>query len=116
MRLSFVCKLPNGTCGLESPHISEAKFRLPTGSEIIIDRDQTDYTMEDDYLSMEWRGCYLWAIDDNFIFDEPTAYLNVSDGTKLLEDAELVELMVEDDAAFDADGDYKVEVTSWCAS
>ena len=27
---------------------------------IVIDRDLTEYTIEDGIIKMEWRGCYVW--------------------------------------------------------
>lgn len=88
--------------------INSITFRLPNGCSLTIDRDETEYTIEDDgEISMTWYGCYLWEIDGYNIVDHP-AYLN-DDGAGLLEGAELESVNLEDDA----DEDYYVIITSW---
>lgn len=110
MRLSFECKLPNGACGLTSPYINYAKFRLPSGSIVTVDRQETDYNMDEDTLSMEWCDCYLWEIDDINIFDKE--YPLGEDAVSLFSQAGLLELSIEDDAP----ADWKVNVVSWSVS
>lgn len=90
--------------------INTATFKLSDGRTIIIDRDITEYTNEDGNLEMLWRGCYIWAINDDYL-DEPL-YLEYEEFVKLMEGAELVELYLEDDA----DEDYTVTDVTWCVS
>ena len=40
--------------------INAAVFHLKTGGTITIDRDATEYDIEDGKLSMTWRGIYIW--------------------------------------------------------
>ena len=88
--------------------INSATFRLKTGTEIVIDRKETYYDIDDNFnLDMEWSGCYLWAIDGNYIYDKE--YLLNDDAIELLKTAELVSLDLEDDA----DSDYKVTDIKW---
>lgn len=82
--------------------INTAVFQLKCGIRVTVDRDRTEWGIEDGKLAMEWRECYLWEVNDIGVFDAP-AYLNEY-GAELFEGAKLVELNLEDDA----DSDYEV--------
>ena len=44
--------------------------------DIVIDRDLTEYTIEDGIIKMEWRGCYEWDGENpNYNID----YLDLDD-------------------------------------
>ena len=98
MRIEF-----NGTTNHPYMMVNTAHFRTKNGEEVVIDRDESSWTINDDKtFSLEWRGCYLW--------DGEEAHYDI-DG--LLDGADLIELEVEDDAP---DADYMVTVTGWGAS
>lgn len=83
--------------------VNEAIFHLKTGGTLTLDRESTEYTIEDGNLSMEWFNIYLWAINDIAIFiNEPTAFVNESIANLL--EGSWVELILEDDA----DEDYAI--------
>lgn len=92
--------------------VNTVRFTLKNGSTLTIDRDSTEYTINDGVLSMVWNGCYLWALDDKNIFGDNGYHITdqyaVEELYKLLDDATM-ELELEDDA----DEDYFVNVTSW---
>lgn len=91
--------------------INTVKFKLKSGSTITIDRHETDYSIENGNLEMSWNDCYLWSIDDNYIFvSSPWPYIGLDSKAmrELLEGAE-AEFELEDDA----DEDYTVEIESW---
>lgn len=103
MRIEFV-----GTTNKDYVMINIAKFKLKSGSVITIDRDTTEYTIENGKLDMLWRGCYMWAIDNWNIFDDETYITDADEFAKLVDGAEL-ELELEDDA----DEDYEVKIERW---
>jgi hypothetical protein len=98
MRIEFRGKTNKDYC-----MVNTAQFKLPNGSIVTIDRDETIYAIVDDTLNMEWEGCYLWAISDYYIFDQP-AYLNNTEAIELFKSATLIYLELEDDA----DDDYEI--------
>jgi hypothetical protein len=103
MRITFTCKTNKDYCA-----INVAKFLLPTGSTITVDRTRTEWDIDRDNLTMTWYGCYLWAIDDNNIFTDE-AY--ITDGAMfedLVADARILLLVDED-----VDEDYEVDVLDW---
>ena len=109
MRITFTCKTNKDYCA-----INVAKFLLPTGSTITVDRTRTEWNIVENKnkgvgdLTMTWYGCYLWAIDDNNIFTDE-AY--ITDGAMfedLVADARILLLVDED-----VDEDYEVDVLDW---
>ena len=100
MRIEF-----KGTTNKDYVMVNTAKFRLKNGSVITIDRDETEYTVEDGKIDMLWRGCYLWAIDDFNITGDDAYITDAKEFMALVNDAKL-ELELEDDA----DEDYWVHI------
>lgn len=90
-----------GTTNKDYLMVNTAKFRYPNGREVTIDRNETYYTIENGKLSMEWRACYFW--------DENGAVFLTDKDYDELENAELIELELEEDA----DADYVVEINNW---
>ena len=89
MRMYFTCKTNNRV-----PYVNTAIFQTTKG-EVIVDRDETDYTYDaaTGIMEMEWCGCYIWNPDDaehemNYVFPE-----NFEDSVIALK-----ELEIEDDA------------------
>lgn len=110
MRIEFT-----GTTNKDYVMINTAKFKLKSGSVITVDRGETDWSIDNGRLEMEWLGCYIWAIDDMNIFDQEdeyghpvNTYYAMTEFKKLVEGAEL-KLELEDDA----DEDYEVKIESW---
>ena len=97
MNIKFIAKTNS-----VPPMINTAKFRLPNGKEVIIDRDSTWYSFKEISpgvlrLDMTWKKCYIWD-------GEEAAYFH--DETGLPEGTQFVELEIEDDA----EEDYYVNV------
>lgn len=104
MTLGFKAKTNKDYC-----MINGARFILKNGTEILIDRTWTNFEIEDGILNMTWDDCYLWELCGINIFDKE-AYLG-DEMTRLLNNADLIELELEDDA----DDDYKVwDIEWWC--
>ncbi len=103
--LNFLCRTNK-----DYVRINTAKIKLKSGSVLTVDRDRTEYIMNNGVLYMKWYDCYLWAIDDRNIFNNNAnlSYLSGSEFSKLLNGA-LISFELEDDA----DKDYEVEIISW---
>ena len=66
--------------------------------DIVIDRDLTEYTIEDDgTIKMEWRGCYVW--------DGENPNYNIND-------LDLNDYEATIEAEDDAPEDYELEIDS----
>lgn len=104
MRLSFTC-----TTNHDYVAINTLKLVLPTGSTITVDRRETYYNIDGDQLTMEWRECYLWAVDDHNIFGAGGCHdITMEEFQDLTEDAYAF-FELEDDA----DPDYFVTIENW---
>ena len=102
MRITFKCKTNKDYVA-----INTAKFILPTGSILTVDRTRTEWDIDENgNLDMTWCHCYLHAIDDNPIFADE-AYLS-AEFEDLIINARVF-LLVEEDA----DDDYEVDVLDW---
>jgi hypothetical protein len=103
MQINFKAKTNKDYC-----RINTATFTLRDGGTVTVDRDETEYTIEDGVLSMTWNNVYLWKIDGVNIVDE-SPYLN-DHFADFFSTATSVELELEDDA----DEDYSVtDVSFW---
>ena len=104
MRLNITAKTNK-----EYVMINTAKLTLPDGNVLTIDRDATEYSIENGDLCTNWDYCYLWAVNDIDLFINK-AYLDGDNEelVSILNKGEL-ELELEDDA----DSDYKVKVEEW---
>jgi hypothetical protein len=63
MRIYFTCKTNK-----ECMAINSLVFTLPNGVTVKVDRDETDFDFEGNVLTMVWKSCYLWSVDDCNIF------------------------------------------------
>jgi hypothetical protein len=97
MNIDFTAKTNRPYC-----LINTAKFKLKNGSIITLDRKETEWSINNDCLSMTWKNVYIWEIDGCNIFDFEVPVNN--ELCALLNDANLLELEIEDDA----DSDYSV--------
>lgn len=104
MRLNITAKTNK-----EYVMINTAKLTLPDGNVLTIDRDTTEYSIENGDLYTNWDYCYLWAVNDIDLFINK-AYLD-EDNEELVSilNKSKLELELEDDA----DPDYKVKVEEW---
>lgn len=100
MRITFKCRTNKDYVA-----VNTAKFILPTGSTITVDRDNTEWDVQDGDLTMVWRHCYIWAIDGNNIFTEGAYITDGANFEDLVADARII-LELEDDT----DEDYYVNV------
>ena len=92
-------------------------FKLPNGSSITLDRETTEYSVSkaDPYktkyyqylITINWKGCYIWAINGYNLWDNPTLITNYIELARLIEEAE-IEIVLEEDAG----SDYEVELIS----
>lgn len=113
MRISFT-----GWTNKKYVMINTAIFKILGGSEIVVDRDETEYKIDDDgSLNMTWKNCYLWSVDDKKIFGQDG--MIVADYKTIKEIKELIgpanatlKMELEDDA----DEDYEVTIDSWSIS
>lgn len=77
----------------EQPYVNTATFRDTHGNYLTIDRDITEYTINDDgTFTMEWCYCYVWD-GENADYDVPDLDAFIS-------------IEIEDDAP----DDYQLEV------
>lgn len=97
MRIEFLAKTNK-----DYLMVNVARFELAGGGTLTIDRDETEYTIEDGNLSMLWRDCYIWEI--NGVSLEECLVINNDAFEELMDGAKLIELELEDDA----DDDYEV--------
>ena len=104
MRISFECRTNKNYVA-----INTAKFVLSNGLSITVDRDTTEYGIEDGILTMTWKHCYLWAINGHYLFDKEAYLTDASAFEDLIGDAKVV-FELEDDVE---DRDYKVECVDY---
>ena len=103
MRISFKCKTNKDYVA-----INVAKFILPNGTTLTVDRTRTEWEIDGEDLEMTWYCCYLHAINDNNIFTDEAYITDASGFEDLIADARVM-LLVEEDA----DDDYEVDVLDW---
>ena len=115
MRISFTC-----TTNKPYTRINTAVFTLKNGTTVTVDRDESDFLNEPSEeagnpreLTMDWVGCYIWAINDCNIFGSNGFHLYDVDAIEefksLVQDA-AVSFELEDDAPDDDDTDIPYEV------
>ena len=70
MRISFAC-----TTNKPYTMINTLVFTLKNGTTVTVDWDDANFTNEpaddprkDRQLSMDWNNCYLWAINEKYVF------------------------------------------------
>lgn len=85
--------------------INTITFSLKKGGTLTVDRTETDYTIANGVLSMEWRGCYIWEI--NGVCTEEELRLDDDVFTELLQGAKIVNVDIEDDV----EKDYTVKIS-----
>jgi len=105
IRIAFKCRTNLNIC-----MINTAKFILPNGTVLTVDRTDTEYTAENGLLNMTWKNCYLWAINDCCIFGDYLAYLDMPRDMNDLLKGTKVEFEIEDDAPLN----YKVDCIWYC--
>ena len=105
MTITFKCKTNKDYVA-----VNTLKIGRPYGAMITIDREYTEYSIEDGILTMTWRGCYLWAVDGQNIFG--------SDGYRITDEYSMDEFKALCNAAMwrdfeledDVDEDYFVTI------
>jgi hypothetical protein len=102
MIIYFECST-NGT----DVRINTLKIKLKGGSVLTIDRDWTEFNIENGKLTMTWRDCYLWALDGWNIFGEGYRldYYSIEELKNMIEYG-YFEFEIEDSA----DEDYYVTI------
>ena len=106
MRIGFKCKTNKDYCA-----INTAKFILPSGTTLTVDRTRTEWSIDGEDLTMTWYCCYLWAINNNTLFVDE-AYITDADGFEDLVYDARVQFEVDEDVD-DFDEDYEVDVLDW---
>lgn len=91
-----------GTATVDICMINTITFLLSDGREVIIDRDTTEYTVENNNLSMLWRGCYIWDGGNK-------NYLDSESEINLFFNAKIIDIDIEEDAP----ENYNVTIYKW---
>lgn len=91
MRIHFEC-LTN----LNDVRINTLEIRLPNGTTLTLDRNETNFDIEGNNLSMTWEGCYLWSINNFCIFND-TCSMSTNEFKELIKGALLNFVLEEDD-------------------
>ena len=107
MQLNITGKTNHNYC-----MVNTAIFHLQGGGTITLDRKETQYSIHDGIIDMDWIDLYLWAVNQCNIFgsDYYTEF-DPEELCSLLKGAWLY-LELEDDA----DEDYKITDISWTLS
>ena len=79
--------------------IKEIAFNLTSGSTVILNRNITQYTVEDDIVTMTWGGCYI------FEGKRKTYSIKAAD----FKGAEIAYVTVSDDAP----KGYQIHILEW---
>lgn len=87
----------------ENIWVKQATFLLPNGETILISRNITSYVVESGNFDMVWKGCHEIQNGGKHSY-------KIS--PQLLENAELVDIELRDDAP----SGYYLEVNKWKAS
>ena len=90
-----------GTTNKDYVMINLIQCKDKNGNKFAIDRDATEYKIDNNQLDMTWHNCYFW--DDN-----GAIYLTDEDYENL-QDAVITDIEIEDDA----DVDYQVTITEF---
>ena len=112
MQIAFECKTNK-----DYMMINTAIFHLKDGGELTIDRDSTEWSIDNDgNMEVIFKNIYFWAINDYHVFADGDGYsfypTEEEEVKKLLSGDVTVTLELEDDA----DEDYEVEVINYYVS
>ena len=77
MRIEFKCRTNKDYIA-----INTLKVIVPSKAVLTIDRNITEYDFDGEQLNMVWKGCYLWSIDDNYIFGEEGYHIKDEEAIK----------------------------------
>ena len=88
MKIGFKCRV---TGSADQPYVNTAVFKSPDGKEIVLDRDETEYSFKDGFLNMTWRNVYIWD-------GENCLYVNDDDDARFKSSWIFIGLEIEDDA------------------
>lgn len=93
MRLSFAASVKE-TENTQGIWLNTITVRLKDGREVVLDRDQTDYSSlrvveyQQAYFDVEWSGVYVWDGEN----------MDYSISADMFRDCVLVDYMIEEDA------------------
>ena len=110
MTLEFKCKTNKDYVA-----INTLKITRSCGAKLTVDRETTEYGINNGELTMTWKGCYLWALDGYNIFGDEGYYMtdgDVEEFKKLCKVA-FFDFELEDDV--DEDYFVKIESVGVCA-
>ena len=115
MAIEFTCKTNMNCC-----YINTAIFHLKNGGTITVDRCQTEFSVGNGELDMEWLNCYVWEVNDVEVAEAETDIPLTNGWIDLINDADSVEFFLEEDSGiFEEIGekpeDYRVECVGWLA-
>ncbi len=109
MKIEFDCATNKEFVAINTLHL-----RLPSGTVLTLDRDSTEWTIDNGNLSMVWNGVYLWEIDGYCIFCDDTGHGMYVSEESFDEFLKYVESAVpEFDLDDDVDPDYRVDIKSY---
>lgn len=93
----------SGTTNHDYCMINMAYFITKDERRIGVDRMETDYSIKNGKITMEWRGLYAWEVGGK------GKVIPLKEIKNLLMDATLEYLELEDDS----DADYEVTIEGW---
>lgn len=83
--------------------VNAAIVELADGRTVTVDRDETEFTVDNGNVSMQWNNCYIW--------DGEQAEYNITE--EMFEGARVKEIEVEDDADEEYDISFDPEDISF---
>ena len=95
MKVEFNGTYKNEIVGKEPLYLNTITIKRNDGKIVVIDRDETNYSIENGHIDILFRGVYEWK-DDKI-------YPNNNDVEKLYNGALVVGFDIEDDAPEDYD-------------
>ena len=86
-----------GTTNKDYIMVNAVVFTMKDGNKVVVDRDTTEYTIEEDgKFDMVWRRCYIWDSDNS-----TKEYLKYGNEYLVEENIESADFEIEDDAPAD---------------
>ena len=105
MRIYFTCETNKKYVA-----INTLVFTLPNGTQVKVDREETEHDFDGNELFMTWNDCYLWSINDCNVFGFDGKHIKgsyeVAEFKRLIQNATYT-FELEDDV----DNDYSVTIS-----
>ena len=89
MKIEFNGEYNNKIVEDEGVRLNTITIKRTDGKKVVLDRDETNYTIENGVVDIVFRGIYEW--DDDAIYPDNMADLHLYD------QAEIIDYCIEDD-------------------